>query len=260
MARRAVLFYVLALSCGAARAQTASAPLTPAQKALVGRMAEYAREYRRQLPDFVCTRITRRSRDKSGSGEFWQPLDTAEEELTFVKGRESYRLVKYNGKPVKPKGQATSGFKSSGEFAGYLAEIFAQDANAEFQWERDEDSAGRHTSVFRFRVAREHSRSTVGAGAKEEVVGIGGLLYAAGDTGAVERMHIQTDEPEGVKAGGITTDVRFVEVTIAGERYRLPGQAEARIGYKGRLLKREMEFRDYHKYAADSSVVFEETK
>lgn len=251
---------VLALGCAAARAQTASAPLTPPQKALIDGMGEYARAYEARLPDFVCTRVTRRSRDTTGSGEQWKLLDTTEEELTVVKGRERYRLVKLNGKPVKPAAQVRPGFTTSGEFAGLLRDIFGAGVDAEFQWERDEDTAGRRSTVFRFRVPRERSRCTVFDGAHKAVVGFGGILYAAGDTGAVERMHIQTDEPEGVKAGGITTDVRFVEVTIAGERYRLPAQAEARMGYQGRLLKREMEYRDYHKYAADSSVVFEETK
>ena len=241
-------------------AQTANAPLTLEQHTLVDRLGECARAYDARLPDFVCTRVTRRSRDTAGSGAQWKLLDTSEEELTMVKGHERYRLVKLNGKAVKPGAYLTSGFKSYGEFGGLLRDIFGAGVDAEFGWERDEDSAGRRIAVFRFRVPRERSRCTVGDGAHTAVVGFGGLLYAAGDTGAVERMHIQTDEPEGVKAGGITTDVRFVEVTIAGERYRLPGQAEARIGYKGRLLKREMEFRDYHKYAADSSVVFEETK
>lgn len=238
----------------------AGTPLTPSQKALVERMAAYAQEYERRLPDFVCTRITKRSRDAPGAGERWQPLDTVEEELTFVKGHESYRLLKFNGKPVKPSAHVTSGFKSGGEFADVLIGIFAPDTNAQFQWERDEDSGERHTSVFRFRVQREHSGYKVNQGTKRVVVGFGGLLYEDGDSGVVERMHIETDDPEGLSVGGIATDVRFIEVTIAGQRYLLPGQAEARIRYKGGALKREMEFRDYHKYVADTSVEFEPPK
>ena len=39
-------------------------------------------------------------------------------------------------------------------------------------------------------------------------------MYAASDSGMVERLHIETDKPEGLPAGGITTDVRFIEVSI----------------------------------------------
>jgi hypothetical protein len=248
---------MVALGCAAARAQTAIAPLTAAQKALVDRIAEYARAYERRLPDFVCTRVTRRSRGESGSGERWKPLDTSEEELTVVKGRESYRLLTFNGKPVKPAAQVNSGFTSNGEFAGILGGIFGEGRNPEIHWERDEESAGRRLAVFRFRVPKERSRATIGANGKSEVVGIGGLVYADADTGELQRVYEEQDEPESVKASGMATDVRFIEAAIAGERYLLPGQAEARVRFNGALLKREMEFRDYHKYAAGTSVIFD---
>ena len=259
MARWLALCTLLALN-GAPRAQIAGTPLTPPQKALLDQMAAYARDYEGRMPDFVCTRITKRSRDASGAGTRWQPLDTVEEELTFVKGHESYKLLKFNGKPVKPTAHVTSGFRSSGEFAGVLIGIFAAGTNAQFQWERDEDSGERHTSVFGFRVPREHSGYKVNQGTKRVVVGFGGLLYADAASGAVQRMHIDTDDPEGLAVGGMTTDVRFIDVTIAGQRYLLPGQAEARIRYKGGVLQREMEFRDYHKYVADAAVEFEPPK
>ena len=245
---------------GSPRAQVAATPLTPSQKALLELTAAYAQGYERRLPDFVCTRITRRSRDASGAGERWRPLDTVEEELTFVNGHESYRLQKFNGKPVKPSAHVTTGFKSAGEFADVLIGIFAAEAGAQFQWERDENSGGQHIGVFRFRVMREHSGYKVNQGTKRVAVGFGGLLYANGDSGAVERMHIETDDPEGLPVGGIATDIRFIEVAIAGQRYLLPGQAEARVRYKGGALKREMEFRDYRKYAAETAVEFEPPK
>jgi hypothetical protein len=251
---------VLALGCGAGRGQTAGAPLTPQQKALIDRVTEYAREYDRRTPDFVCTRVTRRSRAESGSAERWKLLDTSEEELTVAKGKESFRLLTFNGKPAKPSTGQMSGFTSNGEFTGVLTGIFGEGRNAEIRWDRDEDSAGRHVSVFRFRVPKERSRATIGANGKSEVVGFGGFVYADGDSGEVQRVHIEDDDPEGVKAGNMTNDIRFIEVTIAGERYLLPGQAEARFRFKGTPLKREMEFRDYHKYVADTSVVFDSPK
>jgi hypothetical protein len=231
----------LALTC---RGQA----LLPSQQALLDRVAEYARDHERRLPDFVCTRITRRSQDKSGAGDHWQLLDTLEEEVTFTAGRESYKVLKHNGKPVKPTAHVTSGFRSAGEFGTILAGIFAADSHTTFQW----DPAG----AFRFRVAREHSDYKITQAAKRVAVGFGGLLYPAGDSGAVERLHVETDEPEGLIVGGVTTDVQFIEVNIAGQPYRLAGRAETRVRRQKILLKREMEFRDYHKYTADTSVTF----
>ncbi len=248
---------ILVLGCAAGRAQMAGAPLTPPQQALLGRIVEYSRAYEQRMPDFVCTRVTRRSSAALGAPERWKPLDTSEEELTVVKGRETFRLLTLNGKPVKPAAQVKSGFKSNGEFAGVLGAIFGEGRNPEIQWERDEDSAGRRIAVFRFRVPKERSKATIGANGKSEVVGFGGLVYAFADTGEVQRVQSEQDEPKGIQAGGMTSDVRFIEAAIAGERYLLPVQAEARIRSKETLLKREMEFRDFHKYVAGSSVVFD---
>ena len=174
-----------------------------------------------------------------------------------MKGRESYRLLRFNGKPVKPAAQVKSGFRSNGEFAGVLGSIFGEGRNPEIHWERDEESAGRRLAVLRFRVPKERSHATIGSNGKSEVVGLGGLVYADADTGEVLRVQTEQDEPESIKASGMTTDVPFIEAAIAGERYLLPGRAEARVRFNGALLKREMEFRDYHKYVAGTSVIFD---
>jgi hypothetical protein len=76
----------------------------------------------------------------------------------------------------------------------------------------------------------------------------------------MERMHLQTEDPEGLSVGGIAIDVRFGEVAIAGRQYLLPERAEAQTRYKRTLFKREMEYCQYHKYAANSEVSFETPK
>ena len=72
----------------------------------------------------------------------------------------------------------------------------------------------------------------------------------------MERLHVETDRPAGMNVSNITTDVRFAPAAIGGRTYMLPSEAEATIQHEKTILKREMQFRDYHKYSADSTVFY----
>ncbi len=232
--------------------QAAASVQQPSQADLLDRVSKYAQAYGQEMPDFVCVRITRRSEDRSGTGKKWKLLDTIEEELTGVGGREDYRVLKIDGKTAKGAARIASGFLSSGEFGAVLAGIFAEDTRAAFQW-----GGGDESGVLHFRVDREHSGYRIReSGAGEIVVGFGGLIYADRESGAVERLHVETDPPVGLNVGNITTDVQFAPAAIGGKAYMLPKQAEATIRHDNTILKREMEFRDYHKYSSDSTVFY----
>jgi hypothetical protein len=50
---------------------------------------EYALDYSKKLPNFICTQVTRRYEDPSGL-EFWQSQDTVVEKLSFFEQKEDY--------------------------------------------------------------------------------------------------------------------------------------------------------------------------
>ena len=237
--------------------QSAAPVKGPAEAALLDRVSKYAREYGDQMPDFVCVRVTRRSEDNSGTGKKWKLLDTIEEGLACVEGREDYIVLKVNGKAVKGSARLASGFNSQGEFGEILAGIFAEDTQAAFQWGAGDSSNGGRAEVLHFRVDRAHSGYRIQEGGSAGIkVGFGGLIYADPESGAVERLRVETDPPTGLNVSNITTDVRFARAAIGGKTYMLPAQAEATIQHEKTILKREMEFRDYHKYSADSTVFY----
>ena len=159
MARWMALGGVASLSL-AGWGQSAASLKTPTQAALLERVSKYAREYGEQMPDFVCVRVTRRSEDTSGTGKKWKLLDTIEEGLTCVEGREDYIVLKVNGKAVKRSARLASGFNSQGEFGAILAGIFAEDTEAAFQWGAGETSDGGRAEVLRFRVDCARTRVT----------------------------------------------------------------------------------------------------
>src|SRR5262249_6641877 len=66
------------------------------QKALAA-AREYALDYSKRLPNFICTQVTRRYEDPSGL-EFWQGQDTVVEKLSFFEQKEDYKLLFVNNK------------------------------------------------------------------------------------------------------------------------------------------------------------------
>jgi hypothetical protein len=254
---RFVLVCALFALSGAGQTQTPAPPLEPSQNALLDRAAEYARGYQERLPNFVCTRITRLSRDKSGTGDRWQLVDTVEEELTVVDQKEHYRLLKKNGKPVQSKGPARLHFNSNGEFADYVTKLFQEQTQAAFQWDQMDSSGAIPVSVFRFQVSQDHSTSNFSRRGTRIIVGYRGRLYLAGDRGVVERLHVDCDDAKTIGVSDVTMDTRFAGVAIAEQQYWLPVQAETRARNGGVTFKREMEYRDFHKYVADTAVKFQ---
>lgn len=212
---------------------------------LLERVTAYARQYESRVPNFVCTRVTRRS-EQTSRGD-WKLLDTVEDEVTFSGGRERVRTLGVNGKPLKP-GQRVTGFTSRGEFGNFLTSVFLPESRAEFEEEGPER--------LKFRILQKDSTYNVQAGSQGgEMVGYHGELTARAD-GTVVRVHIDADNPRRLPFSDLSNDVEFGEVAIGEGRYFLPVRAEARIRQKKSLMRREMEFRNYHKYDADSSVNF----
>jgi hypothetical protein len=65
--------------------------------ALIARMRQAAHVYTQGLEDFLCTKITTRSGDRSGAGSRWKPLDAQEAEVSYVNHKEAETLLKVNG-------------------------------------------------------------------------------------------------------------------------------------------------------------------
>jgi len=217
----------------------------PATKdTLLERVTAYARQYESEMPDFICTRVTRRSQQKS-NGE-WKLLDTVEDEVAYSGGRERMRTISVNGKPAKP-GASPSGFNSSGEFGSSMTYIFAPDSHAQLEFHPPDE--------FEFHVARINSVFTIRSAGLSSPVGFHGTLTVRQD-GAILKLHLETEAAPELSMGEATQEVEFADTTISGQHFMLASRAMALIRAKKTLLRREMTFRDYRKYEADSTLNF----
>jgi hypothetical protein len=230
------------------------------QKRILAELAEYARNYTKTLPNFICTQVTRKHVDPTGT-ESWISDGTVQEHLSYLNGEEDYKVVMVNDRPVSNIGHLqVGGNKSSGEFGTMLAEIFDPDSHTDFEWDHWATLRGRRNYVFFFRVQQGFSKYSI----KDEqsgrtiVPGYHGLVYADRDTGMVMRLTLECDNIPAsfpVQQAGEVLDYDFQK--IADREFVLPLKADMRTR-AGRIMAwNEIEFRLYRKFGTETSITFD---
>ncbi|MGH9666113.1 MAG: hypothetical protein ACRD9L_16940, partial [Bryobacteraceae bacterium] len=104
------------------------------QKKVLQEATDFALNYNKTLPDYICTQVTRRYVDPRGRG--FIPIDTIVEKLTYFEHKEDYKVVLVNSTPTEVKHEQLGGASSSGEFGTMLNDIFDPKSKTTFDWER----------------------------------------------------------------------------------------------------------------------------
>ena len=117
-------------------------------------MKEYALNYTRSLPNYLCVQTTRRHIDPTVPG--YRPYgDVVQEQLTFFDGKETYKVQMVDGKSVANMShEQLGGVVSSGEFGTMLAHIFDPESQAQFDWGRWTTLRGHRMYVFAYKVPK----------------------------------------------------------------------------------------------------------
>jgi len=239
------------------------APDASAQKATVSRIREAALTYGDRLQNFTCVEVTARSIGPSATGPRWKPLETQELELSYVDHREHYRLLKVNGETTDLQKRIKPGyFKGYGQFGSALQNIFDPKAKAEFEWDHAEAASGGGTCVLRYRVPEPSSTIVITADLDQVRVGHHGMVWADCESGAVTRFLTDTDPAEVRRVGrrvpiGYRLEVRYGPATIASQEFLLPQSAVQTALFYKTWTKAEIQFQQYRKYDANSTIKFE---
>ena len=136
-----------------ASASTPPPPDSIEQAEALAAMKEYALNYTRSLPNYLCVQTTRRHIDPTVPG--YRPYgDVVQEQLTFFDGKETYKVQMVDSKSVANMShEQLGGVVSSGEFGTMLAHIFDPESQAEFDWERWTTLRGHRMYVFAYKGA-----------------------------------------------------------------------------------------------------------
>lgn len=162
------------------------------------------------------------------------------------------------GKPAK-EGVEKNGTWSTGEFATLRLSILANDTDTDFHNRRSTTIVNRAAFQYDFMVEQSHSQWRLHALGDSYVPAISGTIWIDKENSRVPRLELSADKiAPAFPLDTVETAVDFDYVLIGDEKYLLPSHSESiscRRG-SGECSRNVIEFRDYGKFTADSSISF----
>jgi len=217
--------------------------------------------YAQKLPNFICSELVEQSTQVANR---LVPGDKIAIELTYFGQKEKYKVVTINGKPTTQTYQSLAGLVTGGEFGTMLFRIFDPASAAVFQWKDWTTVDKRRSAAYSYHVAREHSHHIVGYHTKTgelrtATVGQQGVVDLDVETSRVLRLTVEAvDIPKDFPVLGSTTSVEYAFVDVAGARHLLPSHAESQIRMVDGSDRNTVQFSNYRKFAAESTIDFKE--
>jgi hypothetical protein len=230
------------------------------QKQILDQVTEQALNYTENLPNYICTQVTRRHIDPSGT-ESYSLYDTLQEQLTFFDKKESYKVTMVNNHSVaNGDHMQQGGATSSGEFGTMLREIFEPTSHTQFDWEKWATLRGRRMYVFSFRVEQEFSKySIMHVESRRQIIsGYHGLIYADRDTKSIMRITVQCDTiPADFPIQQVALMLDYDFTKIGDQEFLLPLKSDLH-SRQGKFLNwNETEFRLYRKFGTESEIKYD---
>jgi hypothetical protein len=229
------------------------------QKQILDFARDYALNYTKRLPDFICTQVTRRFVDPSGL-EFFQRQDVITARLSYFEQKEKYEVFLVNGRMTNDVAsfEQLGGATSSGEFGSMMKEIFDPKTEATFEWSRWATLRGKRMHVYRYRVRKDKSQWLVSWQRQAEVMpAYAGDIFVDNDTNLIMRIVLDAEMPADFPIQQAKTILDYDYTSISEQQYVLPLKAEVRMREGRVLVKNEVEFRMYRKFGAEATIKFE---
>jgi hypothetical protein len=230
------------------------------QEKIIDQARDYALNYTKQLPNFICVQVTRRDYDPTGTGNNWYHSDTITARLSY-NGFENYEVILHNNQPVTNANMRQfGGTTSEGEFGSMMDEIFEPETHTQFSWDHWGKLRGRKTYVFAYDVQQEYSKYHVEADDDKLsiVPAYRGLVYIDEDTKMVVKIVMTPyDMPSTFPIREITSSLDYDLETVGDQQYMLPLKSVLTSKRARQMTRNDIEFRLYRKFGTDSSIKFE---
>lgn len=235
-------------------------PPDPAEQAkIIEQAREYALNYTKQLPNFICVQVTRRDVDPTGTGNNWYHSDTITARLSY-NGTENYEVILHNDEPVASASMRQfGGTTSEGEFGTMMDELFEPATHAQFSWDHWATLRRRRTYVFAYDVQQQFSKYHVEADDVQSIVpAYRGLVYIDEDTKMVVKIVMTPySMPASFPIHDITSSLDYDFETIGDQQYMLPLKSVLTSKRDRQMTRNDIEFRLYRKFGTESTIKFE---
>jgi VWFA-related protein len=233
---------------------------TAGQQRLIAGARETVMRYSERLPDFLCTQVTRRLLDETGTGG-WRNLGDVTHLLSYYDGAEHYAAIV--DRSIAGKHQAAPpAMTSAGEFGSLLRKIFDPASQARFGWLRQDRLRGRPVQVFTYSVDQARSTYRVsyartGAYTPSVYSAYHGLVFIDRDTGGIRRVTLETGPlPNGFPVRHVTLALDYDDTAVGGNLYLLPLSVDIELRLRKKtVVRNEISFRSYQRFTATSRIV-----
>jgi hypothetical protein len=230
------------------------------KKELIERARQWALSFTDTLPNYVCQQFTTRYLRVPGSRS-WVAKDIVSANVVYEHGKEDYRNIAINGKPINKRMEDLPGSWSTGEFGTTLRSLFHPGRRAEFTYVKQSQMNGVSTWVYDYTVRREYSDWRIMLGSQSIIPAYTGRVWIDAGTAGVMRIemsaiNIPPEFPlDQVEA---SNDYGLVRLATA-DQYLLPTHAETLSCERGSPIcsRNTIEFRNYHKYTGEANIVFD---
>jgi hypothetical protein len=230
------------------------------QEKIIDQARDYALNYTKQLPNFICVQVTRRDYDPTGTGNNWYHSDTITARLSY-NGAENYEVILHNNQPVTNANMRQfGGTTSEGEFGSMMDQIFEPETHTRFSWDHWGKLRGRKTYVFAYDVQQEFSHYHVEADDDKLsiVPAFRGLVYIDEDTKMVVKIVMTPyDMPSTFPIREISSSLDYDLETIGDSQYMLPLKSVLTSKRARQMTRNDIEFRLYRKFGTESTIKFE---
>jgi hypothetical protein len=225
----------------------------------ISRSREWAETFTQGLPNYVCQQITTRYMEESRSAG-WQPIDVVTAKVVYEDGHEDYKEITVGGKRTNKSMLEIGGSTSTGEFAGYLQGVFLTNA-AKFKFSESTSLQGTPAAIYNFTVPLRMNRGlwTIVVGGQALRSEYSGAVWVEKATGQVRRIEFQADKiPKDFPEDSVEMAVDYESIRLGTSSFLLPVHAANIACRRGTSIcsKNEIDFRDYHKYSGESTIVY----
>jgi hypothetical protein len=240
------------------------------QAEIIRDVREYAQNYTKSLPNFLCTQVTRRKAAGEPGSRYamrgatepsFQTLDTLTIRLSYFDHKEDMNLILFNNTPTTRKYQDIGGATSNGEFGSMMAGIFDPSTDAGFTWDHWGTLRNKLVMVFKYYVEQSHSQWAVDYERREHIFpAYSGLIYIDKDIHVVYRITLNAENiPLTFPIHLAHTTLDYDYQDISGHEYLLPYKAQVDMSADSVLTRNETEFRLYRRYSAESEIKYDIT-
>src|SRR5581483_9301896 len=243
-------------------------PSAEEQAAIIAEVREYALNYSKTLPDFICTQVVRRYIAASPGGRYgghagddpsWQLQDTLTIRLSYFEQKEDYKLILVNNTVTQEDYRKLGGATSSGEFGSMLRDVFERDTEARFEWDHWATLRGRRALAFAYHVTQPHSHFILDYERQMHIYpAYSGLVYVDKDTHQVLRLTMVSENiPADFPIRQSETILDYDYAAISDHPFMLPLKAETRMRTSDVLTRNDVEFRLYKKFSTESEIKYD---